>query len=208
MSRRDTGSMHDATPRMPAAQRRASIVDAATRAFADRGFAGTTTARIAREANVNEALLFRHFGSKQQLYVACIDNAWGTLRQRVDELCDGESPARRWRMPGRAFIELVRSAPHVARVWVRALVETTGIAAIDDHLATLMRDVHAYVADMVRSSAAAGGVVDGRDPDTEAWSIIALGLLGASLGTRGLVSPDTFDQVLASHREWLTGGPE
>jgi AcrR family transcriptional regulator len=156
---------------------------------------------------VNEALLFRHFGSKRRLYLACIDAAWDALRERVAALCEGEPDARHWRMPGRAFIELVRTRQHVARLWVRALVETTGDPEIDAHLAALMRDVHGFVTGMVRTSEQAGGTLEGRDPGTEAWSIIALGLLGASLGTRGLVQPGAFDDVLAAHREWLTGDP-
>ncbi len=195
------------TPRLPAAERRAGIVDAATRCFADRGFGGTTTASVAAEAGVNEALLFRHFTNKQGLYLACVDASWDRLQQRVDELCASEPVDRHWRMPGRAFIELVRSQPHVAQLWVRGLVETTGIDDVDEHLASLMRQVHDYVTEMVRRSDEAGGVLDGRDPSTEAWTIVAIGLLGASLGTRGLVEPGAFDKVLAAHREWMTGDP-
>jgi AcrR family transcriptional regulator len=195
------------TPRLPAAERRAGIVTAATGCFAARGFGGTTTASVAQAADVNEALLFRHFGSKQGLYLACVDAAWQRLQERVVELCVDEPDERHWRMPGRAFLELVRQEPHVAQMWMRGLVETTGIEEVDDHLAARMREVHRYVTRMVRHSDAAGGVLDGRDPSTEAWTIIALGLLGASLGTRGLVKRGAFDSVLASHREWMTGDP-
>jgi AcrR family transcriptional regulator len=202
--------MTDAAPtsrRLPAAERREGIVDAATRCFAERGFGGTTTARVAAEAGVNEALVFRHFGSKQRLYLACVDAAWDRLQARADELCAGEPDERHWRMPGRAFLELVRGEPHVARMWMRGLVETTGIEEVDDHLAALMTQVHAYVTGSVRHSADAGGVLEGRDPEVEAWTIVALGLLGASLGTRGLVERGSFDAVLATHREWMTGDP-
>lgn len=198
----------DGSRRLPAAERRAGIVGAATRCFAGRGFAGTTTARVAAEAGVNEALVFRHFGSKQGLFLACVDAAWRRLRERCEELFASEPDADHWRMPGRAFLELVHSEPDVARMWMRGLVETTGVTAIDEHLAELMREVHGYVAAAVRHSAESGGLLPGRDPDTEAWTIIALGLLGASLGTRGLVEQDAFDAVLASHREWATGSAD
>ena len=110
-------------------------------------------------------------------------------------------------MPGRAFLELVREHPHVARMWMRGLVETTGIAEVDEHLAARMTEVHAYVTGAVRHSADAGGVLEGRDPEVEGWTIVALGLLGAALGTRGLVERGSFDAVLAAHREWMTGDP-
>jgi AcrR family transcriptional regulator len=197
----------DTPKRLPAAERRAGIVRDATASFADRGYGGTTTATVAQRAGVNEALLFRHFGSKQGLYLACVDAAWERLRVRCDELYASEPVERHWRMPGRAFLELVRSESDVARMWMRGLVETTGVEAIDAHLAALMTEVHAYVTDVVRRSADAGGLLPDRDPEVEAWTIVAIGLLGASLGTRGLVEQDAFDAVLASHREWVTGDP-
>jgi AcrR family transcriptional regulator len=56
--------------RLAHADRRESILAAATRAFAAEGLAGTRTQQIAKQAGVSEALLFRHFPSKQALYDA------------------------------------------------------------------------------------------------------------------------------------------
>src|SRR5579863_10133701 len=49
-------------------ERRRAIVTAAVPLFARDGFAGTTTRELAAAAGVSEALLFRHFPSKQSLY--------------------------------------------------------------------------------------------------------------------------------------------
>ena len=43
------------------------ILEAATRVYAEQGFRGATTRRIADEAGVNEITVFRHFGSKEAL---------------------------------------------------------------------------------------------------------------------------------------------
>jgi outer membrane protein TolC len=43
------------------------ILDAAIRVFAETGYRGATTRRIAQVADVNEVTLFRHFGSKEEL---------------------------------------------------------------------------------------------------------------------------------------------
>ena len=43
------------------------ILEAATRVYAEQGFRGATTRRIAEEAGVNEITVFRHFGSKEAL---------------------------------------------------------------------------------------------------------------------------------------------
>lgn len=193
--------------RLSADARRASILVAATACFAARGFGGTTTATIAAAANVNEALVFRHFHSKQVLYLACVDSAWQDVRARCDELFDEEPDARHWRMPGRAFLELVRERPAVAQLWARCLVETTGIEDIDVRLAERMTEIHAFVQGTIERSARDGGLLPGRDPATEAWAILGQGLLGATLGTRGLVARGDYDTVLAAHRTWMTGDP-
>jgi TetR/AcrR family transcriptional regulator, transcriptional repressor of aconitase len=57
-----------ASTRLDSDDRRRAIVDAAVPLFARKGFAGTTTREVAAAAGVSEALLFRHFPSKQSLY--------------------------------------------------------------------------------------------------------------------------------------------
>lgn len=62
-----------ATRRLAHADRRTSILEAATTAFAARGFDGARTLEIAEAAGVSEALLYRHFPSKQALYDAVLE---------------------------------------------------------------------------------------------------------------------------------------
>jgi TetR/AcrR family transcriptional regulator, transcriptional repressor of aconitase len=57
-----------AITRLDSDDRRKAIVAAAVPLFARTGFAGTTTRELAAAAGVSEALLFRHFPSKQSLY--------------------------------------------------------------------------------------------------------------------------------------------
>lgn len=59
--------------RLPAETRRRQILLAAIRLFAERGFRGTTTKEIASAAGVNEALIFRHYATKEELYNAILD---------------------------------------------------------------------------------------------------------------------------------------
>jgi len=61
-------------PRVPAHDRRLQIMAAAKSLFARQGFEGTTTREIAQKAQVNEAIIFRHFSSKEDLYWAIIDH--------------------------------------------------------------------------------------------------------------------------------------
>lgn len=57
-----------AITRLDGEERRKAIVATAVPLFARKGFAGTTTRELAEAAGISEALLFRHFPSKQTLY--------------------------------------------------------------------------------------------------------------------------------------------
>ncbi|MGD0017370.1 MAG: TetR/AcrR family transcriptional regulator [Verrucomicrobiia bacterium] len=59
--------------RIPAVQRHKQILAVAAELFARQGFHGTTTRQIAEQAHVNEAILFRHFPQKEDLYWAVIE---------------------------------------------------------------------------------------------------------------------------------------
>lgn len=64
-----------ASNRMSVTQRRQSILEAATRAFARTGYAGTSTATIADEARVSQPYVIQMFGSKSQLFRSVYERA-------------------------------------------------------------------------------------------------------------------------------------
>ncbi len=68
--------------RVSATDRRRQIIDVAMQLFARQGFQGTTTRQIAERARVNEAILFRHFPHKEDLYWAVIDSKCRGARGR------------------------------------------------------------------------------------------------------------------------------
>jgi AcrR family transcriptional regulator len=59
--------------RMAGEERRRQILRLAVRLFSQRGFRGTTTKEIAQAAGISEAMVFRHFATKQELYAAILD---------------------------------------------------------------------------------------------------------------------------------------
>ncbi|MPZ83592.1 MAG: TetR family transcriptional regulator [Actinophytocola sp.] len=71
--------------RMPRAQRREQILDAATRAFARAGFTATSLDDVAGEAGITPVLLYRHFDSKADLYRAVLDGARARLANTLGE---------------------------------------------------------------------------------------------------------------------------
>ena len=60
--------------RLPARERRKAILQAVKRVFAAKGFDGATTRELAEAAGVSEALLYKHFPSKESLYEAMRDD--------------------------------------------------------------------------------------------------------------------------------------
>ncbi|HKX13520.1 MAG TPA: TetR/AcrR family transcriptional regulator [bacterium] len=69
--------------RLSFSEREQIILEAAGRLFAEKGFVGTTTKAIATESGVNEALLFRHFRNKEELYNALIAQRLGEFETEL-----------------------------------------------------------------------------------------------------------------------------
>jgi AcrR family transcriptional regulator len=63
--------------RLPAPDRKKQLLEIAMKLFSEQGFDGTTTREIAEAAGVNEALIFRHFRTKENLF-------WAVLSDRVE----------------------------------------------------------------------------------------------------------------------------
>ncbi|WP_256469033.1 TetR/AcrR family transcriptional regulator [Conexibacter sp. DBS9H8] len=90
---RDQGHTSDrgqARRRLPASERRDQLIAAARRAFAEGGFSGTRVSDISKAAGVNDALLYRHFESKEALFDAAIVEP---LHRHVELLLSFESRA-------------------------------------------------------------------------------------------------------------------
>lgn len=66
--------------RLNADERRAEVVEAAVKAFAEAGYAGTSTEEIAKIAGVSQPYLFRLFGSKQALFMAAVERGFERTR--------------------------------------------------------------------------------------------------------------------------------
>jgi AcrR family transcriptional regulator len=89
-----TAHLRPTSPRLNAEDRRQQILEAATELFAGKGFRGTTTREIAELAHVNEAIIFRHFQSKEELYGAVIEHVCRSQRESraMEELVAEDLP--------------------------------------------------------------------------------------------------------------------
>ena len=192
---------------LPAKERRTAVVETACRVFAKSSYRGSTTAQIARETGVTEPVLYRHFASKRELYLACLAAAWDQLRLLWDEALEREEDPGMWLATlGQTYLQ-GRAADRIILIdlWIQALTEAADDLEIRRGLREQVREVHSFVADVIRRAQKAGGIVAGRDADAEAWIFVSLGLL-STIDRRltGLVG-DEFDRIIASRRAWMTG---
>jgi AcrR family transcriptional regulator len=193
--------------RLPAAERRQAIVEAALPVFEAGSYGGATTAEIAAAAGVSEPILYRHFASKLELYLACLEHAWARFREALDAKLDAYGDAGAVAAVSDAAREFHASGGiKPVTLWVQALTEAGQEPAIAQALRGQLREVHDYVATAVRRAQAAGGVPADRDADAEAWIFLGAAILlafGDRLG--GLGGPDELGRIAAERRRWLTG---
>ena len=193
--------------RLSAPERKAAVVETACRVFAKGSYHGSTTAQIARETGVTEPVLYRHFASKRELYLACLDSVWQQVRVLWEKAIEREQDSANWvKAIGKAYLEARASARIVlVDLWIQALTEAADDPEIRRALRQQMREVHDFVAGLIRRAQERDGILSDRDADAEAWIFISLGLLSTIDHRLGNIVGDDFDAIVASRREWMTG---
>ena len=98
---------------------RADILTAALREFANHGFPGASTVRIAKAAGVTQPLVHHHFGSKQGLWNAVLAELFGDLEQTLARaMREVEGADRRTRVAQLlgALVRFVGRRPELSRL--------------------------------------------------------------------------------------------
>lgn len=192
-----------ASTRLPAAERRSALVEAALRVFSEGSYAGATTAQIAREAGVSEPILYRHFSSKRELYFACLDAAWQRIRKRIEAKMEELGPVAGWDALGPATMREMKVV--LPSLWMQAITEAGEDAEIRRHVRGHMREVHDFFAASLRTVQGAGAIPADRNLDAEAWIFVAGSLL-VSVADRlgGPLTADDFAAIKTERRRWLT----
>jgi AcrR family transcriptional regulator len=89
--------------------RRQEIITSAMELFAKKGFRGTTTRDLATHAGINEAIIFRHFNTKEELYRAIIEHkAVEGNDARIEEfrrLAETKDDEQFFQAVGRGFLQ-------------------------------------------------------------------------------------------------------
>jgi TetR/AcrR family transcriptional regulator len=187
--------------RLAAPARRQAVLDAAGRVFSRSSYGGATTAEIAREAGISEPILYRHFGSKRDLYLACVDQAWAELQEVAAE-ARATSPSGCLGVVANAYMAS-QARVRLVDLWIQALTVASDDPVIAKALKRQIRSLHEFFVTLIRDAQERGEVVAERDPVAEAWIFVASGLL-ATVDDRlgGLLGAD-LDRVRAERKRWL-----
>lgn len=109
-----------------AADRRRSILEAATKVFADKGFHASRVSDIAREAGVAHGLVYHYFDSKEQMLNELFTDRWSLLLAAMAEADETLTTPREKLSAAAAFIvDSYRYQPEVMKV---VIVEVTRAA--------------------------------------------------------------------------------
>lgn len=162
--------------RLPAAKRREQLLDAALELFASRGYARATTSELAKAAGVTEPIIYRHFSSKKDLFIALIERTGQqTLEQWAQELKNAADPADRLR-------RIIGDNPMVSargRVAYRVLLQSI-TESNDDQIraavSTHIESVHSFLVREVERAQEGHRVTSKFSAEILAWLLIHIGM--------------------------------
>ena len=163
-------------PRLKAPQRREQLIEVATKLFARNGYEATTTAAIALAAGVTEPILYRHFKSKQELFVAIVRAVSQQTMNHWQELIGGiTDPVERIRRIAKEFPQHTKGlddAYHVLHGALSTSRDRKVIAVMKEHYA----QIETFFAGMIRDGQKSGVFRKDLDPKVPAWQLIMTGI--------------------------------
>jgi AcrR family transcriptional regulator len=137
--------------RLPVAERRAVLIEAAGRLFGERGYEATRLDEIAAAAGVTKPIVYRHFDSKRDLYLALLDRHRDDLAGFVASIPARGSTEERLRTVLEVWLDYVQARSYAWRMLFR---DTGG----GPEIAARRREVHAraraVLVEVIRSLAA------------------------------------------------------
>lgn len=157
------GSSDPETPkaRLTRDRRGQQLLDVAERLFADHGFKDTSMEDVARGAGVTRTVVYRHYATKEAIFIACVQRARADLEHRLGDLiCAGKDQLLMGDVFERVadvFFQILEQDPGR---W--AMLYSTGPGVSEDvvnHVATLRIDTVNRIADVI------GHCVTNMEPD-------------------------------------------
>jgi AcrR family transcriptional regulator len=143
--------------RLSGEERRRQIVEAAIDLFSRKGFRGTTTREIAEAAGISEAMIFKHFATKQDLYSAIIE-----AKSETEELLVSAAKAATarddpgvFRSVGLKMMEQTERDPSLMRLLLFSALE--GHELSDIFFESRVKRLHEFLSSYIRTRIEEGG---------------------------------------------------
>ncbi|MDQ3681364.1 MAG: TetR/AcrR family transcriptional regulator [Actinomycetota bacterium] len=174
--------------RLSAAERRASIVAAATEVFSEVGYQCGTMSEVARRVGVSEPVIFQNYGSKAAVFVAVLQEAMGRMTESMQERAAANESVGAWLSEFLAPEHLSRvhggDSHHV--LFADAMSHTSE-PLVKEAIRRAHRTVARTLADLLARGQVEGSVRRELDPQTGAWWLLSL---LASQGFRTATMPN------------------
>lgn len=174
------------TKGVPRVDRESQIVDIAAEAFGTQGYAATSVADIADRAGISKPLVYNYFGSKDGLFLACLEQAGALLAEEIEHVARHDAVGiQRGANTLAAMFDLLEDRRHLWRILMDPTAPTRG--AIAEATAAFAARIHRLAREGVSEMLALNGVTDELDVDamTQVW----LGIVD-SLMTWWVTHPD------------------
>jgi AcrR family transcriptional regulator len=171
------------------AQTRAQLLDAAARVYARRGFAGATLDEVAAEAGFTKGAVYGHFGSKENLLLALVEEY--LAGQVTEQMALFDRDRATWERPlagSHRWMDRLQENPDRFRLFV----ELWAYAQRDEHLAGRLADGLAALRATFARFASESSSDAGFDPPPgvpEQFANVMLGL-GVGLSMLKLADPE------------------
>src|SRR5437868_2425876 len=160
---------------MSGEDRRRQLIEVAIDLFSKRGFAGTTTREIALAAGVTEAIIFRHFATKQDLYAAILETHSVTCDEpwlaQAQSLMDEENDPALFRLILSKILEIHRTAPRFERLMLHASLEGHELAVM--HRNQIMASIGVPLEEYIARRQASGALRQ-CDPRTIIFALVGM----------------------------------
>jgi TetR/AcrR family fatty acid metabolism transcriptional regulator len=99
--------------------KRALILDAAIKVFAEKGYHGSRVADIAREADIAYGLVYHYFKNKEEILRSVVDERWGGFLEVMEEIAQRDTSTQDKLV---SVAALILNGYRVAPNWVKVLV--------------------------------------------------------------------------------------
>jgi len=191
--------------RLPAKERRQQIIEKAAEVFAQNGVEGTRTRDIASACGINEALIYRHFSSKEELYRDAMVFAYAqAVNQWFKHATDDKTGMECIEAIIRAQFDMLSKNPILSANMWHGISATTHDSELKKVAKDQLDKYHIYIKNLIQRGIDDGSIVKTIEPDLAAWLIRGITwafILKTVVGLEAsafVKNPENFSKLLSS----------